>query len=56
MMMSVYPGPVSQIYSPRLSVHLRYPSISVHPLLLVNAVLGGGDQASLEIHLEARIE
>ena len=29
-MMSIYPG-VSQIYTPRHSVHLRYPFISVSP-------------------------
>ena len=54
-MISIYPG-VCRICTPRRSVHLRYPCISVHPLLLSNDVLGGRDRASWEMHLEAEIE
>ena len=54
-MMSIYPG-VSRIYTPRRSFHLRYPCISIHPPSFLNDVLGGRDQASSEMHLEARIE
>jgi len=54
-MMSIYPG-VSRIGTPRRSVHLRYPCISVHPPSLINDVLGGRDRASWEMHLEAVIE
>jgi len=54
-MLSIYPG-VSRIHTPRRSFHLRYPCITVHPLLLLNYILGGRDQASLEMHLEAVIE
>ena len=54
-MMSICPG-VSQIYTDRRPVHLHYCSISVHLLLLVENVLGSCDRASLEMHLEAKIE
>ena len=54
-MMSIYPG-VSRICTPRRSVHLRYPSISVHPLSLINHLLGGRNRVSWESHLEAEIE
>ena len=37
-MMSIYSG-VCRIYSPRHSVHLRYPCISVQPLSLLEDVL-----------------
>jgi len=50
-MMSIYSG-VCQIYTPHHSVHLRYPCISIQPPSLLEDVLGGDDQASLEIHLE----
>jgi len=54
-MLSIYPE-VSRIYTPLRSFLLRYPCISVHPLSLLNAILGGCDRASLEMHLEAEIE
>jgi len=54
-MLSIYPR-VSQIYTPRRSFHLLYPCISVHPPSLLNYILGGRDQASLEMHFEAGIE
>jgi len=53
--MSIYPR-VSRICTPRRSVHLRYPCISVHPPSLINDVLGGRDRASWDIHLVAEIE
>jgi len=53
--MSIYPG-VSQICTPRHSVHLRYPCISVHPPSLNNDVLRGCVRASCEIPFEAVIE
>jgi len=37
-------------------LHLCYPWISVHPLSLINVVLGGRDQTSWDMHLEAEIE
>ena len=37
-------------------LHLHYPWISAHPPLLINDVLGGRDQASSDMHLEAEIE
>ena len=54
-MMSIY-SRVCWIYTPRHSDHLRYPSITVPPLSLLEDVLGGRDWASLEMHLEAVIE
>jgi len=54
-MLSIYPG-VSQTYTPRRSFHLRYPCISVHPLSLLNDILGVRDRSSLEMHWEAVIE
>jgi len=54
-MMSIYTG-VSRICTPRCSVHPCYPCISVHQPSLINAVLGGRDRASWEMHLEAEIE
>jgi len=53
--MTIYPR-VSRICTPRRSVHLRYPCISVHPPLLINNVLGGCDWPSWEMPLEAEIE
>ena len=52
----VYRPGVSQICTPRHSVHLRYCSIPGHPPSLINDVLGGRDQDSWEMHLEAVIE
>jgi len=51
-MLSIYSG-VYQIYTPRHSVHLRYPCISVHPLSLLKwsesgDALRGRDRANLE--------
>jgi len=54
-MMSIYSGDC-RIYTPRHSVHLRYPCNSVHPLVLSEDVLGGRASASLEIHVETEIE
>jgi len=54
-MMSIYPG-VPRICTPRRSVHLRYPCISVHPPSLINDLLGGRDWASWVMHMEAVIE
>jgi len=54
-MMSIYSG-VCRIYTPRHSVHLRYPCISVQPPSLLEDVLGGRDRACLEMHLETEIE
>jgi len=51
-MMSIYSG-VCRIYTPRHSVHLRCPCISVQPPSLLEDVLGGHDRACLEMHLEA---
>jgi len=45
-----------RICTPRRSVHLHYPSISVNPQLLINDVLGCRDQASWETHFEAEIK
>ena len=52
-MMSIYPR-VCRIYTPHHSVHLGFPCITVHPPSLQEDVLGGWDQANLEMHLEAR--
>jgi hypothetical protein len=49
---SMYPG-VSGIYTPRGSFHLRYLSILVDPLLLLNDTLEGRDRARSEMDLEA---
>jgi len=54
-MVSINSG-VPPIYTPRRSFHLRYPCISVHPPSLLNYILGGSEQASLEMHLEAEIK
>jgi len=54
-MMSIYPG-VSCGCTPRRSVHLRYPCISVHPPWLIDDVLGGRDRTNWEMYLEAKIE
>ena len=54
-MLSIYPR-VSRIYTLRCSFHLCYPCISVHPLSLLNNLLGCRDWASLEMHLEAEME
>jgi len=54
-MLSIYRG-VSGICTPHRSVNRRFSCISVHPLLLINDVLGGHDQARWEMHLEAGIE
>jgi len=47
---------ICRTYTPRHSVHLRYPCISVHPQSLLEDVLGGRDRACLEMHLETKIE
>jgi len=47
-MMSMY-SEVCRIYTPRHSVHLRHPCISVHPPSVLEDVVGGGDRVSLEI-------
>jgi len=54
-MMSIYPG-VSRICTPRRSVHLRYPWISIHLPSLIGNVLEGRHWASYELHREAEIE
>jgi len=54
-MRSIYPG-VSRICTPRRTIHLRFPCISVHPPMLIKDVLGGRDRASWEMHLQAKIK
>ena len=54
-MMSIYSG-VSRIYTPRHSVHLRYPCISLQPPSLFDDVLGGRNQLCWEMHVETEIE
>ena len=44
-MMSIY-SRVCRMYTPHHSVHLRYPSITVHQPSLLEEVLGGRDRAS----------
>jgi len=45
-----------RICTPRRSVHLHYPCISIHPPSLINNVLGGCDRVSLEMQLQTEIE
>jgi len=54
-MMYIYPG-VCRIYTYHHSIHLSYPSISIHLPLSLNNVLGGRNWTWLEIHSKARIE
>ena len=54
-MLSIY-LPLSRIYTPCRSFHLRYPCMSVHPPSLLNNKLGCHDRASFEMHLEAEVE
>jgi len=46
---------VCRIYTPRHSVHLGYPCISVYAPPRVKDVLGGCDRACLEMHLATEI-
>jgi len=50
-MMSIYSG-VCRIYTPRHSVHLRYPCISGYLPSFLKDVLGGRDWAWLETEIE----
>jgi hypothetical protein len=50
--MSIYCR-LSQRYTPRHTVHLCYPCISIHPPSLLKDILGGGDQVSLKRHLQS---
>jgi len=52
---SIYPG-VSRRCTPRRSVHLYYPCISVHPPSVIHDVLGGRNRASGAMHLGAEIK
>jgi len=54
-MLSIYPG-VSRMYTPHRSFNLRYHCISVHPPSLLNDIIGGRDQASLDLQCEAEIK
>jgi len=54
-MMFIYSG-VCRINTPQHSVNLRYPCISLPPPSLLEDVLGGRDQAFLEMHLQIGIE
>ena len=53
-LMSIY-SEVCQKCTPRDSVHLRYPCISIHLPSHLKDVLGGCGWTSLEMHLEAII-
>jgi len=54
-MMSMYSA-VCRIYTARHSGHLRYASISVQPLSLLEDAVGGCDGGCFEKHLETGIE
>jgi hypothetical protein len=54
-MMAIYSG-CSQIYSPHHYVHLWFNSISIHPPMLLNDVLGCRDRAWIEMRYETEIE
>jgi len=54
-MLSVCPV-VSRIDTPRPSLQLHYPCVSVHPPTLLDDTLGGRDRASLDMHFKAVID
>ena len=54
-MLSIYRG-VSRIDTPRHSLHLRYPCISIQPPSLLNDIFGGRDRSKLEMHMQAEME